>query len=239
MSRFAHAPPLTNARGAFSKSLAEYCVAAILYFNKQISRLEENRRARMWDKFTMNTLSGKTVGFLGFGSIAQSTAALCSSLNMKVIGASRSGESSKLAERIYSTSDSAGMSEFLLQSDYLVCSLPSTPLTRHYCSSTLFSSMKRSAVFISLGRGDVVDESSLVSALKNGEIAGAALDVFETEPLPQSSELWAFDNVLISSHNADWIASYLEDSVDIFERNLEKIFKGEKLENLVDISAGY
>lgn len=234
--------PITNAKGAFSNSLAEYCLAAILYFNKQLPRLEQNRTKRIWDKFRMNTLAGKTVGFLGYGSIGEATAKLCKSVGLDVLAAKRTPspvDADEYASKIFATDDQNGMSTFLRSSDYVVCTLPATAKTNHFCSTAFFSSMKSTAIFISVGRGETVDEVALATALSDGTIAGAALDVFEKEPLPKSSPLWSYSNCLISSHNADWINSYLDDSLKIFEGNLRRFLANERLENLVSSEDGY
>lgn len=234
--------PISNAKGVFSCSLAEYCLAAILYFNKQIPRLEQNRTQRIWDKFRMNSLAGKTVGFLGYGSIGKATARLCKSVGMTVLAAKRTLtplDVDQYSSRICTTDDEDGMTSFLQSCDYVVCSLPATKTTFHFCSTNFFSAMKASAIFISVGRGETVDEDALASALSCGTIAGAALDVFEEEPLSESSRLWTFSNCLISSHNADWIDSYLDDSLELFERNLRRFLVSEPLENLVSRENGY
>jgi len=234
--------PITNARGAFSDSLTEYCIGAILYFNKQMNRLAKNKLERRWEKFRMNVVSDKTAGFLGFGSIAFATARLCSSLRMRIVACSRTGRDSHaepVVSQIYRSTVESDLTAFIAQCDYLICSLPSTPLTHHLCDKSFFSRMKSSSIFISIGRGDVVDESALVEALQAGVIGGAALDVFETEPLLPNSPLWDLDNCLISSHNADWTETYLEDSIEIFQKNLLNFLTGRPLDNLVDRDAGY
>ena len=231
---------LTNAKGAFSASLAEYCITAILYFNKQIPRLMANQRQRVWDKFIMNTVSGKTVGFLGYGSIATATARLCKALGMRVIALKNTiADKDDMVDAVWTTNDPVGTRTFFQSSDFVVCSLPATPATQYYCTKSVFAMMKPTAVFLSVGRGEVVDESALVDALKGGTIAGAALDVFAVEPLPSTSSLWTLPNCLISSHNADWIESYFEDSVDIFQRNIHHWLAGEPFENVVNRIKGY
>ena len=232
--------PFTNARGAFSDSLAEYCLSAMLFFNKQIARLQKNKSEKVWDKFRMSVFGNKTIGLLGYGSIAHSVGRLCKAFGNRIIAAKRTaGVPDDLAAYIVSTKDHDGMERFLNDSDFVVCSLPATSETYHLCSSEFFSGMKPSSIFISVGRGDTVDESALVHALVTGQIAGAALDVFEKEPLPCSSELWSLPNVLISSHNADWIDSYFEDSMDIFVENLGRFVRHESLINLVSRERGY
>lgn len=144
-----------------------------------------------------------------------------------------------LNAQVWSSENPEGIRTFLSKCDYVVWSLPSTSGTKHCCDSAFFGQMKKSSVFISVGRGDVVDESALAAALSMGTIHGAVLDVFETEPLPRDSPLWGFPNCLISSHNADWIETYFEDSVDIFFDNLERFLGNKPLKNIVERNSGY
>merc|ERR1712060_7156 len=135
----------------------------------------------------------------------------------------------------------AAKREVFAESDYVVCSLPGTPSTYHACGEAEFAKMKASGVFISLGRGSCVDEAALIKVLQSSQIGGAALDVFETEPLPAESALWACENLLLSPHNADLTAQYMESTWEVF---LEKLaaysapgFAG--FDDVVDISKGY
>ena len=201
---------LTNGRGAFSESLAEYIMAAALHFNKQFARCEQNRVAQKWDRFTMGTLSGKTMGFLGYGDIAKSAAKLAAPFNMRLIALRRQpskmeSEESLIAQTFNSSEDPT---PFYEQCDFVVCTLPLTEQTRGYVGAKAFAAMKPSAIFISLGRGAAVDEAALTAALQQRTIAGAALDVFEVEPLPVSSPLWGCDNLLVTAHNADLTEDY-------------------------------
>jgi len=131
--------------------------------------------------------------------------------------------------------------EMLAQIDVLVCAAPITRQTRHMMSSAQFGVMKPSAIVINVGRGPVIDEAALIGALRNGQIAGAALDVFEEEPLPQSSPLWDMENVLISPHCTDRTEhpDWLDLSMKVFIDNFHRYLKGEPLENVVDKQAGY
>mmetsp|Transcript_79609 Transcript_79609/g.170714 ORF Transcript_79609/g.170714 Transcript_79609/m.170714 type:complete len:340 (-) Transcript_79609:92-1111(-) len=217
--------PLTNAKGAFSRSLAEYAMAAMLYFNKQLPRLQQNRMSRNWDRFIMNELHGKTVGFIGFGDIAQATAVVCKAFGMKVAALrnTRNLSGNDLADMVYYASDQengSGKSEVFRTADFVVCTLPGGPATKYACGRDEFAVMKPSGVFISMGRGTCVDEAALVEALREGRIAGAALDVFEKEPLAAESPLWDCENLLLSPHNADLTATYLRQTWDLF---LEKL----------------
>ncbi|CAE6936221.1 serA [Symbiodinium sp. CCMP2592] len=236
--------PLTNAKGAFSRSLAEYSLAAMLHFNKQIPRLQKNRTTKTWDKFIMNELHGQTVGFIGFGDIAQSTARLCKAFGMRILAwrNTRGASGEELADEVFYSSDGAGAKqEVFKQSDYVICSLPGGAATYHCCGADEFKAMKPSSVFISMGRGSCVDESALVPALTSGQIAGAALDVFEKEPLPEDSPVWNCENLLLSPHNADLTSQYMELTWNLFRHRLDEFtsegFSG--FQNVVDKTKGY
>lgn len=238
--------PLTNAKGAFSRSLAEYALGAMLHFNKQVPRLVANRNSRTWEKFVMAELHGQTVGFIGFGDIAQATARLCRAFGMKVMALrqTRNLSGNELADVVcYSgdTETSTGKLEVFRQSDFIVCTLPGGPATKHACGRAEFAVMKPSGVFISMGRGTCVDEPALFEALQSWKIAGAALDVFETEPLPKESCLWGCDNLLLSPHNADLTSDYMRLTWDLFISKLDALnapgFQG--FSSVVDKTKGY
>lgn len=240
---------LTNGRGAFSSSLAEYAIAAMFHFNKQFSRCEENRRKRKWDKFTMDTVGGSTMGFVGFGDIAKSIAALAAPLGLNLV-ALRRNPSKASAEEARSGPDDAkyvlkatygpdDASAFYAQCDFVVCSLPLTEETRASISDEAFASMKPSAVFISLGRGAVIDEAALYKALSTRQIAGAACDVFAKEPLPDDSPLWTCDNLLLTAHNADFTPDYFDLGHATWHENLKRFLKEEPMATPVDKASGY
>jgi len=236
--------PLTNAKGAFSRSLAEYSIAAMMHFNKQIPRLQANRLGRTWDKFIMNELHGMTCGFIGFGDIAQHTARLCRAFGMRVMAwrNRKNLPGNDLADIVtYASDGPSAKEEVFKQSDFVICSLPGGEATYHACGAADFAVMKQSAVFISLGRGSCVDEAALVEVLKSKKIAGAALDVFEKEPLSTDSPLWDMENLLLSPHNADLTPMYMHQTWEIFLQKLSDFtspsFGGFK--DQVDKSCGY
>lgn len=221
--------PVTNAKGAFSRSLAEYSLAAMLHFNKQVPRIQQNKKQKVWDKFVMSELYNKTVGFVGFGDIAQTTAKICQPFGMRILALRRQkgGACAKAqADETFAYNDEASRLEFFRQSDFVVCSLPGTPETKHFCSTKEFAAMRKTSVFISIGRGICVDEAALCNALTSGGIMGAACDVFETEPLPEASPLWDAPNLLVTAHNADNVDTYLQDTWAAFEEKL-KMFQAD------------
>ena len=212
---------LTNGRGAFSSSLAEYVMAAALHFNKSIPRLQSNQKQKTWEKFVMPTLKGKTMGFVGFGHIGTTTARLAKQFGMNVMALRRDPSKESLyADVVLGNQDKLKLFQ---DSDFVVSVLPGTAETMDYCSQPEFKAMKPSGVFISVGRGVVVDEEALSNALASGEIAGAALDVFKQEPLPPESSLWGLgdDKILLSAHNADYTTDYFDLGWNIFEQNLD------------------
>lgn len=217
--------PITNAKGAFSRSLAEYVLMVLLHFNKQVPLIQANKKAKNWDRFTMSELHGLTVGFVGFGDIAQTTANLCRAFGMRVL-ALRRNKGAKVgktaADATFGFDDAGERLELFKTSDFVVCSLPGTPETHHFCSTSEFDAMKQSAIFISVGRGMCVDEAALCKALADGSIAGAALDVFETEPLPDASPVWDAPNLLLTPHNADMTKTYIKDACITFAQKLDE-----------------
>ena len=233
--------PLSNGKGAVSESLAEYILAASLHFNKQIPRCMQNRQNKKWDKFVMNTIQGKTMGFVGFGHIGQCAAkAAKAAFGMRILALRRNTSKGSnyggVADETFGPDQKL---EVFKQSDFVVCVLPGTEQTRDFCSKEEFAAMKQSGVFISCGRGLAVDEDALHAALSSGSIAGAALDVYKTEPLPEDSPLWDCENLLLTAHNADYTADYFELGWRVWRQNFDKYKAGQALATPVDVYAGY
>lgn len=232
---------LTNARGVFKRSLAEFAVLGMLYFYKRVRRLVDNQRSHHWDDFYVDMLPGKIMGVVGYGEIGRECATLAKALGVKIFAVRRRPEKNgndPVADRVFPVSD---LKEMLKEIDVLVAAAPLTPETRHMMSDPQFETMKTSAIVINVGRGPVIDEAALIRALQSKKIAAAALDVFEEEPLPETSPLWDMENVLISphctdrTHNPDW----LDLSAGAFVENFQRFTHGQALENVVDKKAGY
>ena len=227
--------PLTNGRGAFSASLAEYIMASCLHFNKQVARCLDNRRLRKWDKFPMAMLAGKTIGFVGFGDIAHAALPLATAFGMRPLALRRRpGENDDVQ-----TFAPEQATEMLSQCDFVVSTLPGTPQTVGFFGPAQFAAMKETAVFVSCGRGVAVQEAALARALREGQIAAAALDVFEVEPLPPDSPLWECENLLLTAHNADFTDDYFELGWNVWVNNLECLMSGRPMATPVDKTAGY
>lgn len=215
----AHPTPTTNGRGAFSSSLAEYVMCAALHFNKQVPRC---LKQKTWDQFTMDTVAGKTMGFVGWGHIAKTSAKLAKAFGMRVVACRRNVDAvaapgEVAPDAVYGVD---ARRDLFAEADFVVCTLPGTAATADFCGADEFAAMRPSAVFISLGRGAAVDEAALLRALESDAIAGAALDVFKNEPLKDDSPWWRLgDKVLLTPHNADLTADYCKLGWDVFAAN--------------------
>mmetsp|Transcript_6198 Transcript_6198/g.8060 ORF Transcript_6198/g.8060 Transcript_6198/m.8060 type:complete len:432 (-) Transcript_6198:96-1391(-) len=233
---------VTNAKGQFSSSLAEYALFACSYFAKDLPRMMRQQKERKWEKYNVEELRGKTLGIVGYGDIGRSCAKLGTQYGMRIVALRRHPYLSRddpFCNKVYDRS-AESMQKLFSESDYIVCSAPSTVETRGMVNAAAFESVKNNAVFINLGRGPVVDENALIKALKEGNLKGAALDVFAQEPLPESNELWDLDNVLISPHNMDQTSTFMHEATEFFLReNLPRFMCGKDLLNPVDPRLGY
>ena len=242
LSEFQGKLHFTNAKGQFSSSLAEYVMMACSYFAKDLPRLMKNQKNKHWDNYDIEELRGKTLGIVGYGDIGKACAKLASVYGMRIVALRRHPYLSRddpYCDAVYGR-DKSSLNQLMSESDYIVCSAPSTVETRGMVNADAFEHVKEDAVFINLGRGPVVDEIALTKALKSRKLKGAALDVFEEEPLPVSNELWNLDNVLISPHNMDKTRTFMAEATEFFvNENLPRFICGEDLLNPVDINLGY
>jgi phosphoglycerate dehydrogenase-like enzyme len=231
--------PLTNGRGAFKDSLAEYALASMLFFAKDLRRLLRNQEARRWEPYDMQMLRGQTLGIVGYGEIGSATAQLATRMGMRVLAVRRRPALSKADLNLAATYPMDRLKGLLPECDFVLVAAALTPETRGLIGAPEFAVMKPSAVIINLGRGPIIQESALVDALQTQRIRGAALDVFDQEPLPPEHPFYKMENVLLSPHNADHIPGWIEVAVEIFLDNFQRFLKGEPLLNLVDKKAGY
>jgi phosphoglycerate dehydrogenase-like enzyme len=230
---------LTNARGYYSNSLAEFALAAMFYFAKDFPRLQQNKLSRGWDRFLMTEIRGQTVGILGLGNIGMAVAQKSNALGMRVVAHRRQVSSSPSPPCVHQLIPRANLSELFSHSDYVVNTLPLTAETLGLVGQKEFQVMRPSSYFINIGRGQTTDESALLQCLRERKIGGAALDVFSSEPLPPTSEFYALPNVLISPHCCDLTLPYYEKSAQSLVDNVERYLAGGPLLNLVDKQLGY
>jgi phosphoglycerate dehydrogenase-like enzyme len=244
--------PVTNARGVYSEMLAEHVLLGVLYFNRQVAKLHQLRRDRVWNRFASRPSSQQTVAIIGYGDIGRCCAQrLKGGLAVKdIVGYRRTalpGGASRddLGVRVVSESEPNALRGVLEGADIIIAVLPKTAGTTNLFNEEAFGWIKaagRKPIFINIGRGSTVDESALHRALTESTLGGAALDVFAVEPLPKESPLWQLDDdkVLITSHNADISNTMEEDSVVQFAELVAKYDVDKSLPSvLVDLKRGY
>jgi phosphoglycerate dehydrogenase-like enzyme len=231
--------PLTNGIGVFSPSLGEFVLAAILYFAKDFRRLIRNQNAGVWKPFDVLPIASQTVGIVGYGDIGRAVAARVTAMGMTVLAMKRHAPGPSADPMVQQIFTPEHRIEMLSRCDYVVISTPLTSETRGMIAAREFAAMKPTAVVINVGRGPVIDEQSLIAALATGRIKGAALDVFDQEPLPAGHPFYKLENVLLSPHCADNTPDWLEQAMQLFITQFERFRNGDSLLNVVDKKLGY
>ena len=226
---------LTNARGVFGPQMSEYVFAYLLARERRILDKYKAQEARRWDPTPPGALRGKQIGLLGVGTIGAALARTAKHFGMRVKGFTRASETCADVD-VYFHGEAA-KTRFAADLDYLVSIVPNTGATRHIVDAPLLAALPPRAVFVNPGRGSAVDESALAEALRAGRLAGAVLDVFQTEPLPPVHELWRTPNVLVTSHTAALSAP--ADIAPLFIDNYRRLIAGKSLQYRVDFEAGY
>ncbi len=225
---------LTNARGVFGRLMSEYVIGYLLLHERKILQRLAAQKQQRWDSSLSGTLSGKTIGLLGVGSIGAEVARSAKFFGMSVRGYTRESQASPDVDAYY---HGDALSAFASGLDYLVSILPNTPATRGTVSAALLAQLPPNALFLNVGRGAAVDEPALIAALRSGALAGAVLDVFSEEPLPPGHPLWSTPNTIITSHTS--APSLPEDIAGVFIENYRRCVGGEGLKYRVDFERGY
>jgi phosphoglycerate dehydrogenase-like enzyme len=231
--------PVTNARGVFRRPLAEFAIAACLFFAKDLRRLVHNQEAGVWQQFDIEEIHGRVMGIAGYGEIGRACAEKAHALGMKILALRRRTGLSAEDPLLEAVFPPERLREMLAASDYVVLSMPETSATRGLIGEAELSAMKQTAVLINVGRGSLIDETALVKALQENRIRGAALDVFQCEPLPPGHPFYSLKNLLLSPHAADHTTNWLERAMRRFVENFTRFLREEPLEALVDKHAGY
>lgn len=219
--------------------LAEYAVMMMLMLVKQAPAYAGFQRERRWQRFPLPVLRGKTLGIVGYGHIGQETARLARPFGMRVLATRRSAKRPAPARYADLILPPADLSHLLAESDFVVISLALTAETRHIIGEDELNAMKPTAYLINVARGSVVNEPVLIRALEEKRIAGAALDVFEQEPLAADSRLWSLPNVIMTPHVAGTMTDYNRAVTEAFCRNLSRYLASKRLQNVVRKSRGY
>ena len=225
---------LTGIKGLFGSFMREYVFAYILARERSLIETHENQRQKIWSRINYRSLKNVTIGIVGLGSIGAQVARTAQHFEMRVLGMTRTASQIDFVDHHYMPNE---MDDFLPQLDYIVLVLPDTPESRCFVSAEELALLPPEAVLINVGRGSSINQSDLVNALESGQISGAVLDVFEQEPLPDDSPLWAMENVMITPHNSAY--SFPDQIADIFAANYARYIVGSPLDYLVDFNRGY
>lgn len=231
---------LTNAAGAHAVPISEHIFGMLLMFTRQLHCSLRRQDHHEWKGFAQHELfelAGKTMLIIGVGGIGQRTATIARAFDMRVFGIRRNPE--KAVPGVEAMYPLDQLREVLPEADVIVITAPLTHETHHMIGEAELRAMKSSAILLNIGRGGTIDELALIRALQEHWIAGACLDVFETEPLPEDSPLWDLDNVILTPHYSGWNPNFEARAFDIFLKNLKLYIEGKPLFNVVDKRLGY
>jgi phosphoglycerate dehydrogenase-like enzyme len=242
---------VTNARGVFSRPIAEYVLMMILAVSRRLPQLLELQRERTWQPLEGTELRDVTVGIIGLGSIGRAVAALATSFGCRVVAVRRhsqevadaqprdGGEESFDSVQLDRVGGPETLATLLSESDFIVLAAPLTPETEEMINDDSLAQIKPGAWLINVARGRLIDERALLRALREGQLGGAVLDTFRDEPLAPISSFYDLPNVIVTPHTAWSSGRVLDRSVELFCDNLRRFAAGEPLLNVVDPSAGY
>ena len=233
---------VTNARGVFSRPIAEYVLMMILAVSRRLPQLLELQRERTWQPLEGAELRDVTVGVIGYGSIGQAVAELASAFGCRVVAVRRhAGRDAETAgdPAHPEVRGPEALPDLLAESDFIVLAAPLTPETEGLIGTQTLAMVKPGAWLINVARGRLIDERALLRALRDGELGGAVLDTFRDEPLPPASPFYDLPNVIVTPHTAWSSGRVLDRSMELFCDNLRRYAAGQPLLNIVDPAAGY
>jgi phosphoglycerate dehydrogenase-like enzyme len=227
---------LTCARGTHRIQMTENILGALFHLTKPYTAAVLDQRERRWTRKISETLAGKTLGILGVGAIGRVVAEKATALEMRVIGARRTGGSVPGIERVYSAAET---DQVVAAADFLLLLLPATAETRGFMNAARLRRMKPSAYLLNFGRGELVVDQDLIDAVKAGTIAGAVLDVFTTEPLPAEHPFWGTPGITVLPHIGGLHPERDRIVAKLFVENLRRFLEGRELLETVDRALGY
>ena len=227
---------VTNAAGVAAGMMAEYTLGAILHFSLDLMGFARAKAARKWISGKVEPISGRTILILGLGQTGRATAKLCKTVGMYVIGVRAHPSATENVDEVYGVD---ALPDLWPRADTISVCLPLTKSTRCIVDADAVALMKPRATLIDISRGGVVDQAVLAAALSSGQLRGAAIDVFETEPLPEDSDLWGLQNTILTPHCSSIYDGWENKAVAMFSDNLARYRRGESLMNIVDPDRGY
>jgi phosphoglycerate dehydrogenase-like enzyme len=228
----AHDVTVTNASGVHAPNISEHVIGAMLSFARGFPTAWRRQQERQWRSYQTTELTGSTVAVIGLGAIGEAVVDRLDAFDVHTIGVRYSPEKASPTDEVVGFDDAAGVHDALARSEYVAVAAPLTDTTEGLLDAEAFRTMRPDSVLINVGRGPIVDTDALVSALQSNAIRGAALDVTDPEPLPQDHELWGFDDVLLTPHNAGHTPQYWERLADILVENLATAAETGGYENL-------
>lgn len=228
----------TTAAGVHAVPLAEFALTGVLHVAKGVPHLRRQQAAHRWERYATSSVRGRRAVVVGLGSIGRETVRLLAAAGLDVVGVGRPGRTYVVpgASRVVGTD---ALDDELGEAEVLVLACPLTEETRGLVDRRRIDALPAGAIVVNVARGQVVDEQALTDALVSGHLAGAALDVFEVEPLPATSPLWDLENVLVSPHSASTLPDENAAVVDLFLDNLLRFLADEPLRNRYDPTRGY
>jgi phosphoglycerate dehydrogenase-like enzyme len=215
---------ITNIRGIHGEPVSEAAILGMLALSRRLPDSVRYQDKRSWTRWPPRLVDGKTVGIYGVGLIAEALAPRCAALDMTVIGFTSTRRELPGFDRMHLRSE---LIKYAGELDYLVLLVPYSEETHHCINARVFAAMKPSSYLINLARGGIVDETAMIEALESGTIAGAALDVFQEEPLPPEHPLWTTKNVIITPHLGGFCDVYAERALPTIEHNMGCFLRGE------------
>lgn len=222
---------VTNIRGIHGPAMSEAALLAMLALARDFPRSVRAQDRHSWDRWPSRLLNGRTVGIFGIGSIAEALAPRCKALGMTVVGISSVKRTVAGFDCMFARDE---LLDAVRELDFLVMLTPYSEATRNIIDATVLAAMKPSACVINLARGGVVDENALIAALDQKQIAGAALDVFTSEPLPATHPLWGRSDVIITAHMGGMYERYLDDALPTIAHNLS-CFIANDMDGMINI----
>ncbi len=221
---------LTSTRGIHGPQMSELAIMFMIALNRKFPQFVRNKDKRVWERWPTTLLQHKTVAVLAVGVIGEAIARKCKAFDMTVIGVDPVQRKVEAVDRFYGMDR---LQDAMAEADYVVCVAPSLPDNQKFLNAAAFGKMKPTAFFLNLGRGETVDEEALHKVLKEGRIAGAALDVYSQEPLPPDHPFWELDNLIMTPHVGGMCDIYVQQVVPVFRENLKRYLQGER-RNLVN-----
>lgn len=228
---------LTNNKGGYSIPIGEWIVLKLLEMYKNSKAFYQKQSQKIWKIDTsLLELYGKTIGFIGTGSIASEAAKRLKGFGVDILGLNTRGTKTEYFDKCYSIDK---INEIVKLSDAIVVSIPHTEKTHNLLNEEVFQEMKNGVYLVNIARGSIIDERAMINNLNNGKIKCAALDVFEKEPLDKNNPLWEIENVIITPHNS-WVSEMRDDRrFNIIYDNLKRYLSNQTLKNIVDLNKGY